>query len=149
MRQFCCLKKFLFQLRIYSLFISDLAFVNQVATFVRWGYPEAQEVKTDLLYFLDFTKSSNRFILNQAAAKDFGWTDPVGKRFGFDQKEKTEPGVVVGVVRDFNYSSLRLPIEPLAISIIDEKEGLERGWLSIKVKPENLNSALAFRKQTL
>jgi putative ABC transport system permease protein len=94
------------------------------------------------------TNNGNRFILNQAAVKDFGWTDAIGKKFGFDRKDKTNLGIVGGIVKDFNFTSLRLKIEPLAISIIDRKKGLERGWLSIKVKPENLTTALAFIQQT-
>jgi len=33
-------------------------FGKMVATFVRSGYPEAQEVKIDLLFFLEFPKTS-------------------------------------------------------------------------------------------
>lgn len=158
---------------LFNDLIEDAVISNQLptnvgnASFASWdGKPDDQErlcYRMDIdKRFLDFyeipvlqgdsslliAKSSNCYILNQAAAKNFGWTDPVGKRFGFDRKDKTDPGVVGGIIRDFNYTSLRLPVEPLAITIIDEREVPERGWLSIKVKPENLNSALAFIKQT-
>ncbi|HEY6900117.1 MAG TPA: ABC transporter permease [Puia sp.] len=54
------------------------------------------------------------FILNETAAKLLGWNpqDAIGKRmFMGDQR----PGVVKGVVKDFNFSSLHDAIRPLVL----------------------------------
>lgn len=51
-------------------------------------------------------------IVNESFAKLFGWSDAIGKRIpgkGFSDHE------VIGVVKDFNYSSLYTKVEPLAI----------------------------------
>jgi putative ABC transport system permease protein len=48
-------------------------------------------------------------VINEAAARDVGWTNPINKViqiWGFDFK-------VVGVVKDFHYQSLRSRIKPL------------------------------------
>ncbi len=59
-------------------------------------------------------------VINQAAARLFGWTDPVGRKVGtfLDLEAKTRINYeVVGVVEDFNYESLRQNIEPLIMTI--------------------------------
>ncbi|HET6252815.1 MAG TPA: ABC transporter permease [Puia sp.] len=60
----------------------------------------------------DSTKPLYRFILNETAARKIGWTpeDAIGK-----QVSKGQSGIVVGVVRDFNFTSMREAIGPLII----------------------------------
>lgn len=51
-------------------------------------------------------------IINEAFAKELGWKEALGKRIpgkNFDDHE------VIGVVKDFNYSSLHAPVEPLVL----------------------------------
>jgi putative ABC transport system permease protein len=52
------------------------------------------------------------YILNEKAVKDLGWTarQAIGKTIS-----KSEPGTVVGVVKDFNFESLHTPVGPLLI----------------------------------
>src|SRR5262249_49492517 len=52
------------------------------------------------------------FIINEALAKKIGWTpqEAIGKTI-----DKNVTGPVVGVVKDFNFSSLHDPIGPLLI----------------------------------
>jgi putative ABC transport system permease protein len=54
------------------------------------------------------------FIINETLAKKIGWTpqEAIGKRIS---KDATMTGPVVGVVKDFNFSSLHEPIGPLVI----------------------------------
>lgn len=54
---------------------------------------------------------STSFILNETAVKQTGIKDPVGKRFKLDGTE----GIIIGVVKDFNITSIREPIMPLVI----------------------------------
>lgn len=58
--------------------------------------------------------SANALIINRAASKLYGYSDPqeiIGKKFSQWGRE----GTVVGVVEDFNYVSLHSKIEPLAL----------------------------------
>jgi putative ABC transport system permease protein len=66
--------------------------------------------------------STEALLLNEAAAHALGYADPddaVGKRFTQWGRE----GTIVGVVRDFNYESLRTAIEPLTFRIAPENTG--------------------------
>jgi putative ABC transport system permease protein len=60
----------------------------------------------------DSTQPLYRFILNESAVRKLGWTpeEAIGKSIS-----KNQPGLVVGVVRDFNFTSMREPIGPLIL----------------------------------
>ena len=86
----------------------------------------AKTLKMQIVSGRDFQQSdfalmdtSNRYesyqqpyIINESLAKKIGWTpeQAIGKTI-----EKGSPGPVVGVVKDFNFNSLREPIGPLLI----------------------------------
>ncbi|HLA63742.1 MAG TPA: FtsX-like permease family protein, partial [Rhodothermales bacterium] len=52
---------------------------------------------------------STTVLLNEAAVRELGWTDPVGRTL---EANSETPQEVVGVVRDFHHRSLRGSIEP-------------------------------------
>jgi len=52
------------------------------------------------------------FLINETAARSFGWDQPVGKRVGFYDRTVE----IVGVVEDFHYNSLHNKIAPLVIA---------------------------------
>ena len=57
------------------------------------------------------------FVVNETAVKAFGWGDnPLGKRIRFGLNPATgvaqRNGVVIGVVKDFHFTSIHNPIEP-------------------------------------
>jgi putative ABC transport system permease protein len=52
---------------------------------------------------------STKYILNEAAVRLAGIKDPIGKSFSLWEKK----GVIAGVVKDFNYASLKQSIEPV------------------------------------
>ena len=59
-------------------------------------------------------------VLNERAIKSFGWKNmqsAIGRPFKMGSQE----GVVIGVTRDFNFSSLQDAIEPLAIYPVTER----------------------------
>jgi len=60
------------------------------------------------------TKPEFAFILNETAARALGWTpqEAVGKRMFMDG---SRPGFVKGVVKDFNFQSLHIPIKGLIL----------------------------------
>jgi putative ABC transport system permease protein len=60
----------------------------------------------------DSTKPLYHFIINESAVRKIGWTpeNAIGKRLN-----KNAPGIVIGVVHDFNYSSMHEPIGPLVL----------------------------------
>ncbi len=88
------------------------------------------------------TDIENVFIANEAAVKLMGWEkEPVGKKVKFFHAE--QDGQVIGVVKDFNFSSLHNPVEPLLII----KANQEGGYLHLKVKGENLPETMSFIRE--
>jgi putative ABC transport system permease protein len=65
-----------------------------------------------------FGTDSVGYLINEEAAKRIGYKDPIGKRLTFWQKK----GTIVGVVRNFHFTSLHDPIRPLVIRF-GETEG--------------------------
>lgn len=59
----------------------------------------------------DLNRGNTKFVINETAARELGWDNPIGMKMGFFHQQ--EPGQVIGVVRDFNHFSLHNPIEPL------------------------------------
>jgi putative ABC transport system permease protein len=83
--------------------------------------------------------STSAVIINEAAARKFGWANPVGKQF-----EGTPNKTVIGVVKDFNFFSLHSKIGPLIMSINPD----QFYYLMIRVKPENLLATISFINKT-
>ena len=72
-------------------------------------------------------------LINESAVKDFGWKAPeeaIGKRVNGDR--------IVGVVKDFNFASLREKIKELAIGYSPERSSN----ISLRLKTENLRSTM-------
>ena len=88
------------------------------------------------------TKPVYRFILNEKAAHDLGWTpqEAIGKRMYMDD---SRPGYVKGVVKDFNFQSLHNPIKGL---ILYPQSRADR--LLVRVTGEHMSSTLDFLQAT-
>jgi len=79
--------------------------------------------------------TQNAYLLNEAAAKEIGWEEPLGKQFKI-----TEKGLVIGIVKDFHFSSLHQKIEPLALLIYPD--GYE--FFSVRIRQNAVPETLAF-----
>jgi putative ABC transport system permease protein len=90
--------------------------------------------------------SADSYIINQTAARMIGWDNPVGIKFGF---KGTEMGYVIGVVKDFNFQSLHLAVEPLALSLIESQEFPETSFISVKTSPGSLYYTRLFIEKKL
>jgi putative ABC transport system permease protein len=63
------------------------------------------------------TDQKSSIIINQLAARKFGWKDPIGKTIQFAiSEDRYATGTVIGMVKDFHLSSMHRVIEPLFIS---------------------------------
>ena len=87
------------------------------------------------------TDSTSAVVINEALARSLGWDDPVGKRM--DVPGEVEAGVVIGVVRDFHFSSLRQAIEPLFFYVAPR-----HATLSVRIRGEEVPGTLAFIRKT-
>jgi len=89
----------------------------------------------------DESRGERPYVINESAAKRFGWTSPVGRRFEV-QSAFGKPGRIVGVVRDFNFRSLHYPIEPLALIAVRATRMYR--FISVKASGRDLPGTLRF-----
>jgi putative ABC transport system permease protein len=94
------------------------------------------------------TDSAEAAIINEIAAKQLGWDNPIGKTIkrripGPGNTADWSPKTVIGVVKDFHLSSLHMEIEPLFIG--NELENLNT--VSIRISPYDVNGTLDLIKQ--
>jgi putative ABC transport system permease protein len=93
------------------------------------------------------TDSTESAIINETAARRFGWDNPIGKTF----RLLTPPGAggetqtfnVVGVVKDFHLQSLHQKIEPQIIFY--DLSGLNN--ISVRIAPENVTHTMDLLKK--
>jgi putative ABC transport system permease protein len=78
------------------------------------------------------------YIVNEAFVRAMGWDDPLGKRVSIGTG--AYPGPVIGVVRDFNFKSLRTGIAPMAM--VRSPDGAGERILVISIGPEGVRETL-------
>jgi putative ABC transport system permease protein len=86
--------------------------------------------------FRNFKADSNKVIINQVFAKILGWDNPVGKSISRNGTKYE----VIGMVKDFNTSSLYEKTEPIFISTANEWGKFEN--VVIKYIPGDLKDVL-------
>lgn len=75
-------------------------------------------------------------IINEAAAKCFGWDNPIGKRINDNRL------TVVGVVRDFIYHDMHNPIEPTVLTLAPK--AIIGNWtFAFRIHSANINAPKA------
>jgi putative ABC transport system permease protein len=85
------------------------------------------------------TDQSDAIIINQTAARKYGWDNPIGKTIKYSiGPDKFATGTVYGVVKDFHLASLYRVIEPLFIS--NNPENLN--YLLVRIQPENVPQSI-------
>lgn len=95
-----------------------------------------------------FSKETNDFlslILNESAVKVIGLDNPIGRKLINMQQgaqgNVAVPFTVVGIVKDFNFISLREEITPLVIQS-NEAFGGGTGIILVRIKPNQIFSAI-------
>jgi putative ABC transport system permease protein len=88
-------------------------------------------------------------IVNEAFVKEYGFEDPIGERIPNEEFVDHE---IIGVVQDFNFASLHMPVEPLILAMNPEiafsgAHGINLNSdptpkVAIRLDPNNLESAL-------
>lgn len=97
-----------------NVFLADYNYVNTMDMKIVGGRNFDENVPSDTLYAI---------LVNESMVKRMGWTDPIGKRFRPQKKSKDGREIekrVVGIVKDYNQSSLYDVIEPMIIVLSDD-----------------------------
>jgi putative ABC transport system permease protein len=94
-----------------NFYVTDFNYFKQYGIRMAAGRNFSNAFKTD---------STKSLIINDAAARSLGYSDPakmVGKKFNMWGTD----GIVIGVAKDFHYRSLQEAIQPLAFRIMDPR----------------------------
>jgi len=133
-----------------SIFFKDAAFDQKKALF-----PQTWEVDEDYVNTLGMKMASGRsfssqmltdssgIIINEAAAKFLGLNDPINKPLyrsngGKQDISNSKTYHIIGVVKDFNFSSLRDVISPMVLVLTHNT-----GAVSIRVNTKNLPALMS------
>lgn len=91
-----------------------------------------------------FSKESkadlNKYVMNEKAVQQFGWSDSFEKMTQY----RDTRGRVIGIAKNFNFSSLKEGIEPLAFRLSDAL----KNELLLRIKPGNYARTLAYITET-
>ncbi|NUM79309.1 ABC transporter permease [bacterium] len=92
--------------RLMSSLVADENFVPAYGLSLVAGRNFSKSILTDM---------NEGFLINETAAREFGWTptQAIGKKFEWGRKT----GRIIGVVKDFHFKSLHEPIEPVVITM--------------------------------
>lgn len=88
-------------------------------------------------FSLQFNDSAS-YIINETAAKVLGLENPIGQVIN-NPSVGNKTGTIVGVVKDFHFTSLRSNIEPLVLEYKPEWTG----YLTVKIKGGRIEETLA------
>ncbi|HZW69869.1 MAG TPA: ABC transporter permease [Hanamia sp.] len=101
------------------------------------------------LFSDDFpSDTSKAIILNEKAIKELGFVSPqesIGKKLYFDFQGKNYDFNIVGVVKDFHYEDLHLPITPYAFQLSMQPQ---YNYMIVHAKPGNIDNILASVKNS-
>jgi putative ABC transport system permease protein len=84
------------------------------------------------------TDEAEAFLVNEAAVRQFNWGSPeaaIGKKINWGLGKE---GKVVGVVKDFNFSSLHENIRPLILHILPERYQ----FIAVKINADHIPQTL-------
>jgi hypothetical protein len=104
------------------------------------GYDFVKTMNLQLQSGRDFSKGfltdSTAFLLNETAAKKIGLADPVGQSIAWGNRK----GKVIGVLKDFHFTSMHQSIEPLIMRL---DENWNWGTILVRIKAGKTKEAIA------
>jgi len=113
--------------RPINVMFVDYDFVEALGISLKEGRNYSRDMKTDL---------KGGLIINEAAAKALGWSDPIGKRMQMADWDAK----IIGVVKNFHVKSLHTPVEPLILAL----QPASPGYLLARIKAEDMASTIGF-----
>ena len=112
-----------------------------------WGVDEDyiptldMQMKLGRNFSNQYLTDSTGIIINEAAAKLLGFTDPLNKPLyylnDFNNNKSVTTYHIIGVVENFNFSSLRENVTPLALML-----GKDRGSMALRINTKNAASVI-------
>ncbi|MGB8192537.1 MAG: ABC transporter permease [Chitinophagaceae bacterium] len=111
------------------------------------SYDFAKTLDLKLVAGRDFSRElltdSNAILINEAMALELGEKNPIG--IYIPVRENEPPKQVIGVIKNFNFESLRGNIKPLTLAL---ESRFTPNYVLVKVKPDNLAASMQVLKDT-
>jgi putative ABC transport system permease protein len=82
------------------------------------------ELREGRYFSKDFPADSSAIVINEAAAREFGYANPVGEDIQYSDSEGLIRMKVIGVVKNFNFESFKDQVRPLAIRLAKNSNNL-------------------------
>jgi putative ABC transport system permease protein len=79
------------------------------------------------------TDIKGAYLINETAAKEFGWTEPLGKKIDGPINADNRVGEVIGVVKDFHFESMHTRIQPVIMFLAGPDWGVN--FVYVKLEP--------------
>ncbi len=73
------------------------------------------EMVSGRFFSVDFPSDSGAVVLNEAAVRELGWSDPLEEKLLRFNDTVPVPMEVIGVMKDFNFESLKVKVRPLVL----------------------------------
>jgi ABC-type antimicrobial peptide transport system permease subunit len=103
-------------------------------------YDFTSAMKMEMKFGRDFSSTfksdSVGYIVNETAVALMNYRDPIGMPFTLWGNQ----GTIIGVVKDFHFSSLHDNIRPIVLRLND---AIETGWVLVRIEPGKTQHALA------
>ncbi len=124
--------------------------VDEDNIFVPWAsvdYDFIQTMRIPMAAGRDFSKATGTdhlqaFIINESAVRAFGWksaADAIGKNVIRGDSKTGKKGRIIGVIKDFNFSKLDRPLEPMILDVNVPRFNM----FAIRVRPDHVPATLA------
>jgi putative ABC transport system permease protein len=85
-------------------------------------------------------ETSRSILINEEAMRQFGWEDPINKKVIQVYGAERYYFNVVGVIKNFHFSSLRYSIQPLKLFLATNNNR----YVSVKIRAEDVTGTLTF-----
>jgi putative ABC transport system permease protein len=105
------------------------------------------EISEGRFFSREFPTDVTNYVLNETAIKTLGWQEPVGKMFSVWRRE----GRVIGIVKDFHFSSLHNKILPLILRIEPENSSYYaylNNVVMIRLNPDDISQTISTIEKT-
>lgn len=86
----------------------------------------------------DFASDTIAYIINEEAARQLGWQNPLDHRIGMPAVGRP-PGSVIGVIKDFHFRSLKEKIAPVVLFIPPSSWS---SYYTIRIKTDEMQAGL-------
>ena len=90
----------------------------------------------------EYPTDNRAFVINEEAARQLGWAQPLGKTFKYERDDYH----VVGVVKDFHFYSLHARIPRMGFVYRGDDRERNGDYFAVRVRPADVRSVLTYVK---